>query len=285
MMHMTNMNDYEILTSQMFGGHKNYVESLQEIIKFAKLQPNQNVLEICCGTGLVTKEVERYTNDITAVELNPKRLEFAKKNIQKARLIQQDAHTLEPTIGTFDLILCVNGYHYLDPDKFYTMAQRMLKPEGRIVFNAKIKTRETIHEQATALFNEMMRELGYYGNIFSDGKDRGYIEPIPKEKISIPEEFYITRQQQYDLLLSKQQPEFSFQISGKQIYAQYWKNRFYYMTNLEPLRDIQDSQWGGYRQQQDQPIQYEVEYNFLQKLNDISSNLLKTDLFLELKQK
>jgi len=282
MMHMTNSNDYEILISQMFGGHKNYLESLQEIIKFAKLQPNQNVLEICCGTGLVTKEVERYTNDITAVELNPKRLEFAKKTIQKARLIQQDAHTLEPTIGTFDLILCVNGYHYLDPDKFYTMAQRMLKPEGRIVFNAKIKTRETIHEQATALFNEMMIKLGF-GN--GCGKDGGYIQPIPREQIIVPQQFHITRQQEYDLLFQEQQDHILLPSSEKKIYAQYWIDLFYNLTQLEHLRDIQDNQWGGYRQQQDQPLQYKFEYNFPQKLNEISSNLLKTDLFLELKQK
>ncbi len=59
---------------------KHVAERLRECVGLV------NILEVCCGIGSTTIELAKVFPKVFAVDINPKRIEFAKKNILSAGL-------------------------------------------------------------------------------------------------------------------------------------------------------------------------------------------------------
>lgn len=100
------------------------------------------VLELACGTGVVTRElVKRMAmgGKIVATDLSPKMLEFAQAHTPASASLtwqQADGQELPFEAGTFDAVLCQFGAMFF-PDKVaaFREAKRVLKPEGRLIFS------------------------------------------------------------------------------------------------------------------------------------------------------
>lgn len=101
-----------------------------------------SVLEIACGTGVVTRCLARLlTADcaITATDLNPGMVEQAEV-VGTARPVtwgQADAMNLPYTDESFDVVICQFGVMFF-PDRVaaYREIGRVLKPGGTYLFNA-----------------------------------------------------------------------------------------------------------------------------------------------------
>src|SRR5205823_6905995 len=100
-----------------------------------------SILEIACGTGQVTRLLRTKFPDakITATDLNPGMLETAKKIINEKDKIEwliADAQELPFDENTFDAVICQFGLMFLpDKQKGINEARRVLKPEGKFIFN------------------------------------------------------------------------------------------------------------------------------------------------------
>ena len=116
-----------------------YAEDLVSRLKGKRFE---RVLEIACGTGIVTRrlrDVLPATTEIVATDLNPDMFEFAKakfKNGENVRWQQADASALPFPDDSFDAVVCQFGFMFV-PDKQAAMreAERILRSGGVFLFN------------------------------------------------------------------------------------------------------------------------------------------------------
>ncbi len=97
----------------------------------------QQVLELACGTGEITKLVHDLGHEVTALDFSEEMLAVAKtKHAGKPRLrfLHADAgHTMEPD-GKYDAILCRHLVWTLtDPAAAFDDWFRILRPGGRLL--------------------------------------------------------------------------------------------------------------------------------------------------------
>jgi ubiquinone/menaquinone biosynthesis C-methylase UbiE len=101
-----------------------------------------NVLELAAGTGIVTRRLrDLLPHDclITATDLNPPMLDFAKSKFQGGERVcfeSADATALPYNDSDFDTLVCQFGVMFFpDKQRSYQEAFRTLKPGGHYFFN------------------------------------------------------------------------------------------------------------------------------------------------------
>lgn len=94
------------------------------------------VLEVGCGTGYLTKELQETGASITAVDISPDLIEAARKKIESrnVRFFIEDAHSLRFDNSSFDTIIGSSILHHLDIDLALNEFFRILKDGGTILF-------------------------------------------------------------------------------------------------------------------------------------------------------
>lgn len=100
----------------------------------------QFALELCCGTGRVTRhlrEVIPSTAKLIASDISPDMLAVAKEKLKTSNIDWQiiDAQDLPFDDNSVDLVVCCFGYMLVpDKSKAYAEAHRVLKPGGVLLF-------------------------------------------------------------------------------------------------------------------------------------------------------
>jgi SAM-dependent methyltransferase len=123
----------------------------------ARLGPRQ-ILEIAAGTGVLTSELTKALpdSDVTATDLSLPMVEFGSTQVPRASWRQADALDLPFDDQRYDLVVCQFGVMFF-PDKpaGFAEARRVLKPDGRLLFNTwgPIET----HDFAAALSDALAR--------------------------------------------------------------------------------------------------------------------------------
>jgi ubiquinone/menaquinone biosynthesis C-methylase UbiE len=98
------------------------------------------VLEIACGTGIVTRRLQEALPDspIVATDLNEAMTDYARAAVSAPGIVwqQADAQALEFDDGSFDVVVCQFGVMFL-PDKVqgFREAHRVLASEGVLLAN------------------------------------------------------------------------------------------------------------------------------------------------------
>jgi predicted TPR repeat methyltransferase len=100
----------------------------------------RDVLDVCCGTGLLAAELVTRGYRIVGVDASEAMLERARRRVgPDTPLIRATLPDL-PVGGTFDAAVCtMDGFNYLAPEDLHrTIAAiaRRLRPAGRLVFDA-----------------------------------------------------------------------------------------------------------------------------------------------------
>src|SRR5258707_8665429 len=100
-----------------------------------------DVLETAAGTGIVTRALARALPAgvaITATDLNQPMVDYAAAQAGAERVVWRQADALKLPFGdaAFDVVVCQFGAMFF-PDKRagYREARRVLKPDGRFIFN------------------------------------------------------------------------------------------------------------------------------------------------------
>ena len=102
----------------------------------AHLNPNMHVLEIGCGTGLLTQELQYSEADINAIDISPDLLSIAKKKItsKNIKFTLENAYDLSFKDESFDTVIGSSILHHLNINKALSEFYRVLKPGGTICF-------------------------------------------------------------------------------------------------------------------------------------------------------
>lgn len=114
----------------------------QLLLEMAALAPGERVLDVACGTGLVTfpaAEAVGPSGSVVATDISDAMVayvaeEACRRNLSMIAARRMDAETLDVAHGSFDAALCALGLMYVpDPQAALREMARVLRPGGRVV--------------------------------------------------------------------------------------------------------------------------------------------------------
>jgi ubiquinone/menaquinone biosynthesis C-methylase UbiE len=111
----------------------------KKTISLTHLQPDQNFLDVGCGTGWAVLFAAHFLNaggTAVGVDLSEKMIEKAQMNgedVPNAKFYIANAEKMPLEDNFFDCIICTNSFHhYLHPNLVLAEMVRILKNKGRI---------------------------------------------------------------------------------------------------------------------------------------------------------
>lgn len=121
----------EFFVSALFG------EWAPRVVAAAELAPGMRVLDVACGTGVVTLEAAEAVaprGTVAGIDLNPGMLAVARRKAPDIEWHEGAAEALPFETGVFDATLCQFGLMFFT-DKKAALSEmwRVLRPGGRLV--------------------------------------------------------------------------------------------------------------------------------------------------------
>ncbi len=116
-------------------------EAQAALLALASLAVGEQVLDIACGTGLVSFEAARAvgpTGRVLGVDLSERMIVAAERrasgmNSSNCSFLRMDAERLAVADASFDVVLCALGLMYMpDPGQALREMSRVLRPGGRL---------------------------------------------------------------------------------------------------------------------------------------------------------
>jgi ubiquinone/menaquinone biosynthesis C-methylase UbiE len=116
---------------------KAYDLSIQKIR--AVLSPEQEVLEIGCGTGIISLGIAPFVKSVVATDISPEMISVAKSKAESLSITNVefrvcDGYSLPYDSQAFDVVLLFNLLHFVkEPAALLHEAHRLLRPSGHLV--------------------------------------------------------------------------------------------------------------------------------------------------------
>lgn len=126
---------YEALWAELLGS----AQAL--MLEQAALTPGEHVLDVACGTGLVSFAAARAVGDggaVIGVDLSGAMIAVAMRQAKDRQVAnvafeRMDGESLDLPNGAFDVVLCSLGLMYLpNPEQGLREMRRVLRPDGRV---------------------------------------------------------------------------------------------------------------------------------------------------------
>lgn len=136
-------------------GHYSGVDS---IIKMSGASKQDRVLDIACGTGIVTCEFAKVVKEVVGLDITQEMLEQSRKKQDEENLINIrfeicDVEALPYNDESFDIVFTrYSFHHFLDVKKVFDEMIRVCKKGGKIIV-----VDVAVNEQSQKAFNEMER--------------------------------------------------------------------------------------------------------------------------------
>lgn len=105
------------------------------VMDLAKPQKNEKVLDLGCGTGIYSLLFLNMGLKVTGIDQSDFMLEKAREKTNEINFIKADAYNLPFPNESFDLVVSVTMFEFLDdPQKAACEAYRVLSSGGRLIF-------------------------------------------------------------------------------------------------------------------------------------------------------
>ena len=124
-------NGYTSITS-----HSN---ALEKLIQISSASKKDTVLDIACGSGIVSCEFAKHTSHVTGIDMTQEMLDEAmklqaKKSLKNITWEIGDVTDLPYKDNHFSIVISRFGFHhFLDPSKVLSEMKRVCKPNGIIM--------------------------------------------------------------------------------------------------------------------------------------------------------
>ncbi|TRZ79533.1 MAG: methyltransferase domain-containing protein [Nitrosopumilales archaeon] len=113
-------------------------KSTTELVKMADIKSDDKVLDVACGTGVVSKEISQFLGPngrLVGIDLSRNALNIARKSIafQNCTFIEMDAENIGFNFK-FDKVTCQYGLMFFpDSQKVLKSIGKILNPKGMLV--------------------------------------------------------------------------------------------------------------------------------------------------------
>ena len=110
-----------------------------QLVRYAKVKAGDRVLDVACGTGVVSITAARIGAKVTGLDITPELLQRARENAAvsevKVEFHEGDAEKLPFDASSFDVVLSQFGHIFAPrPDVATAELLRVLKPGGTVAF-------------------------------------------------------------------------------------------------------------------------------------------------------
>ena len=137
-------------------------QTLQQIIKTADIDGN-NVLDIGCGTGQLSRELYHLGFSVTGIDISPEAIKAAKSASKYIDYIEMDFESDrgENLAGEeFDLITCKLVFAFVkNPEEFIEQVKKLLRNNGAFVIITPTLEQVEEGKQGIAVNHEKTRQL------------------------------------------------------------------------------------------------------------------------------
>ena len=143
-----------------------------DLLEAARLQPGERVLDVACGTGVVTRlAAERVgaSGAVAGLDVNPAMLAVARRESPGVRWYEASAESMPLPDASFDVVLCQMGLQFV-ADKLAALREirRVLAPGGRALISVPGPTPALFDIMSQALARAIGPEAaGFVGVVFS----------------------------------------------------------------------------------------------------------------------
>jgi ubiquinone/menaquinone biosynthesis C-methylase UbiE len=98
-----------------------------------KLQSDSQILDLCCGSGQVTKFLVNSSENVTGLDASPLSIQRAEKSVPNATYVKAFAENMPFADNLFDVVHTSAALHEMQPEqlrKIIAEVYRVLKPGG-----------------------------------------------------------------------------------------------------------------------------------------------------------
>src|SRR5437588_4080459 len=112
-------------------------KSTKELVKAAEIKPDDSVLDLACGTGVVSKEISQVLGDLgnlVGIDISRVALDIAKKSNQfkNVNFVEMDAENLG-FYANFDKMVCQYGLMFFpNTHKVLESVRNIMRKDGKI---------------------------------------------------------------------------------------------------------------------------------------------------------
>ena len=98
-----------------------------------KLQSDTQILDLCCGSGQVTRFLVNFSENVTGLDASPLSIQRCQKNVPNATYVKAFAEDMPFADNLFDVVHTSAALHEMQPEqlrKIIAEVYRVLKPGG-----------------------------------------------------------------------------------------------------------------------------------------------------------
>lgn len=145
-------------------------DSLEKLISIASVSKKDGVLDVACGSGIVSCEFAKHASYVTGIDITQGMLDEAKKlqtkqNLENITWQIGDVENMPYKDDSFSIVISRFGFHhFLNPLRVLSEMKRVCKPNGIIMvvdvslpntkikkYNEMEKNRDSSHVKALSL--------------------------------------------------------------------------------------------------------------------------------------
>ena len=152
---------FDALAPKWDGWAKDDLSSLQTIFQRIGIVPGERILDLACGTGVITGLLHQLSQaPVHGIDLSPKMIEIAKtKYADEKEISFESGDFLELPPQTYDLIVIYNASpHFIDTKKLAKTLALNLAPNGRFLI-LHDASKEAINAHHQGMDHALFRDL------------------------------------------------------------------------------------------------------------------------------
>ena len=177
-------NTKEFFDAKASSWDQREIRTPEYFIEFAKnyffLKPNMKVLDLACGTGVVTKALYSITNsEVTGLDLSTEMIKLARSKFKEYPFTFIEGDFYEYKLEGYDSIICHNAYpHFSDKTAFKNKAYNVLNKGGYLVIchsSSKEKI-NSIHNGKACIESNQLQDALEESKLYSELFDTVFIK-------------------------------------------------------------------------------------------------------------
>ena len=151
---------------------KSDLSNIKDILSHIKISENDKILDLGCGTGIITSLLSSYTTKkVIGIDISNNMIKIAKsKNIDKKVVFKcRDFYKL--FLNKYNLIVCFDAYpHFVNQKGFVLKAHKLLTKNGTlaIIFDNDTTTTNGFHKNIESELSRNILQPNEEGKLFEN---------------------------------------------------------------------------------------------------------------------